>query len=103
MRAAWPSRPCRRPSPRRADRQLDRFSRILASNLGESFVEPAGMRLLGLGQRLEPLRELAEAFAARRLGHARVHLRVLVGLAGDRRLEIFLGLADGLAGGRIAY
>jgi hypothetical protein len=62
----------------------------------------AGMRLLGLGEGLEPLRELGEALVARGPRHAGIHLRVLVGLAGDRRLEIRLGLADRLAGGWVA-
>jgi len=51
----------------------------------------------------EPLGQLRVPLVPRRLGHARVHLRVLVGLPRDRGREILLGLADGLAGGRIAH
>src|SRR6185436_16783690 len=64
--------------------------------------ETARVRLLRLGERLEPLRELREALVTRGLRHARVHLRVLVRLAGHRGLEVQLGLADRLAGRRIA-
>src|SRR5882672_9393838 len=81
---------------------LDGLRGLLAGDLPESLVEPAGVGLLRLCQRLEPLRELREALVARGLRHARVHLRVLVGLARDRGLQIFLGLADRLARRRIA-
>src|SRR5437899_6815562 len=91
------------PLPPRARRQLNRFSRILPGDVLKTLVEPPGVRLLGLGQRLEPLRQLAEALAARGLGHARIHLGVFVRLAGDCRLEVLLGLADRLAGRRVAY
>ena len=37
------------------------------------------------------------------LGHARVHVGVLVGLAGDRRLEVLAGRADRQPGGRVAH
>src|SRR5207302_951908 len=45
--------------------------------------EAAGVAALRLGQGLEPLRDLREALFARGPGHARIHLRVLVGLALD--------------------
>ena len=60
------------------------------------------MALLGAGQGLEPLGDLVEALVAGGLGEARVHLGVLVGLAGDGRLEVVLGVADRLAGDRVA-
>src|SRR5688572_9775056 len=53
-------------------------------------------------QRLEPLGDLLEPFFARGLGEPRVHLGVLVGLAGDRRLEVLARVADRLAGRRVA-
>jgi hypothetical protein len=59
------------------------------------------VRLLRLGQGLEPLRQLGIPFLAGGLGHAGIHLGVLVGLARHRGLEILLRLADGLAGGRV--
>jgi len=51
---------------------------------------------------LEPIGDLGKAFVARRLGEARVHLGVLVRLAGDAGLEVVRGLPDRLAGRRIA-
>ena len=59
--------------------------------------EATGVALLGASERLEPVGDLVEALFAGGLGEARVHLGVLVGLAGDRRLEVLLGVADGLA------
>src|SRR5688572_1206514 len=69
----------------------------------EALLEPASVRTLGAGQGLEPLGDLREAFLAGGLGEARVHLGVLVGLAGDRRLEVQLAVADRLAGRRVAH
>src|SRR3989454_8646767 len=91
-----------RPRAARRARALDRLRRLPASDLLEAFVEPARVRLFRLGERLEPLRELGEAFLPRGLGHARVHLGVLVRLAGDRGPEVLLGLADRLVPDRIA-
>src|SRR5256884_789214 len=68
----------------------------------EPLGEAAGVRLLGLGERLEPLRDLLETLAARALREARVHLRELVGLALDRRLEVQLRGADRHVGHRVA-
>src|SRR2546427_5753533 len=91
-----------RPRAASRARALDRLRRLLASDLLEAFVEPARVRLFRLGERLEPLRELGEAFLPRGLGHARVHLGVLVRLAGDRGPEVLLGLADRFVRDRIA-
>src|SRR3989441_5599439 len=91
-----------RPRAASRARALDRLRRLLASDLLEAFVEPARVRLFRLRKRLEPLRELGEAFLPRGLGHARVHLGVLVRLAGDRGPEVLLGLADRLVRDRIA-
>ena len=52
------------------------------------------MTLLGAGQRLEPLRHFLETLVARGTRKARVHLGVLVGLTGDRRLQVVLAAAD---------
>src|SRR5712692_8752144 len=88
--------------PPRAWEGSDGFGGVLAGDLLQSLGEAARVRLLGLGQRLQPFRELGEALVTRRLGHARVHLRVLV-LPRDGRLEVRLRLADGLARGGIAH
>jgi len=61
------------------------------------------MRALGLRQRLEPIRNLGEALVTGGLRHARIHVRVLVSLTGNRGLEIELRLANGQTRGRIAY
>src|SRR6185295_10788145 len=67
-----------------------------------ALLEAARVRLLGPRERLEPLGDLLEALFARGLGEARVHLGVLVGLAGDRRLQVLLAVADRLARRRVA-
>src|SRR5689334_9612083 len=61
------------------------------------------MRLLGLGQGLEPVGDFVKAFGAGGLGHARIHVGIFVGLARDRSLEVGVGGADRLAGRRIAH
>src|SRR5580658_2875239 len=61
----------------------------------EHLLEAARVALLGLRERLEPLGDVVEALFARGLRHARVHVLVLVRLAGDRGLEVLLGVADG--------
>ena len=60
------------------------------------------MRTLGLGQGLEPIGNLVETFFPSRLGHTRIHVGVLMGLAGDGGLEVFRSGADGQTGGGIA-
>src|SRR5258708_10956417 len=47
--------------------------------------------------------DLLEAFAARGLGHARVHVGVLVRLAGDRGLQVLARGADREVGGRVSH
>src|SRR5581483_12399260 len=69
----------------------------------QRLLEAVGMRAFGLGKRLEPVGDLAETFVARLLGHARVHIGVLVRLAGDRGLEIQLRLTDRESGGGITH
>src|SRR5262245_54475363 len=59
------------------------------------------MRALGLRERLEPVGDLLEAFAASSFRHARVHVGVLVRLAGNRGLQVVASLADRQARGRI--
>src|SRR5512132_1493815 len=68
----------------------------------ERLGEAAGVRLLGLGEGLEPLGHVVEALLAGLLRHARVHRLVLVRVAGDGALEVLLRAADGQAGGRVA-
>src|SRR6266511_1944062 len=50
--------------------------------------------LLRAGKGLEPLADLVKALVAGGAGEARVHLRVLVRLALDRRLEVVGGRTD---------
>ncbi len=71
--------------------------RQLLAEAFEALLEAAGVRLLGARERLEPLGDFGEALVARRLGEARVHLGVLVGLALDGGLEVLLGAPDRLA------
>src|SRR6185437_5986463 len=54
----------------------------------ERLLEPIGVRAFGLRQCFEPVGDFVEAFAARGLRHARVHVRVLVRLAGNCGLQI---------------
>src|SRR3972149_999754 len=80
---------------------LDGLGRVLASDLLQPLGEAARVRLLSLGQRLEPLGQLGETVVAGGFGKARVHLRVLVRLARDGRLEVRLGLTEGLPRSRV--
>src|SRR5258708_37575812 len=57
----------------------------------ERLLEAADMRLPGLGERLEPVGDLVEAFPAGNAGHARIHVDGFVGLDGDRGLEDVAG------------
>src|SRR5579885_2793817 len=82
----------RPPAPR--PRLLDRL---------ETLREPAGVALLRSGERLEPLRHVVETLVASGLGEARVHLGVLVSLAGDRRLQVVRRRTDLLPGHRVAH
>src|SRR6185437_12277045 len=68
----------------------------------QRLLEAAGVGLLGLGQRREPVRACVEAFGARGLRHAGIQVGVFVRLAGDRGLEVQRGAADRFAGRRIA-
>src|SRR2546430_5496414 len=76
--------------------------RSLAQGL-ETLGEAGGGRLVGLGERLEPFCDLLEALAACGFREAWVHLRELVGLALDRRLEVQLRGADRHVGHRVAH
>ena len=68
----------------------------------EHLLEATRVALFGLGKGLEPVGDLVEALFAGGLRHARVHLGVLVGLAGDGALEVGDGVAHGLVGGGVA-
>src|SRR5947208_3372321 len=68
----------------------------------EPGLEPAGVTLLGAGERFEPLGDLFEALVARGLRETRVHLGVLVGLTGDRRLQVVGRRADRNTGHGVA-
>src|SRR5205823_9542064 len=60
----------------------------------ERSLKTTGVTLLGAGERLEPLRDLLEAFVASGPREAGVHLGVLVRLAGDRGFEVVRAAAD---------
>src|SRR5580704_3023880 len=87
---AWPPRPVYQ-QPRKP--RLERIERSL---------EAAGMGPLSLGECLEPVGDLVEAFLAGGAGHARIHVGVFVRLAGNRRFQIVGGFADRQPGCRIA-
>src|SRR6188768_2486120 len=72
-------------------------ARVSADGL-QALREPAGVALLGARERLEPLGDLVKALVARGASKTGVHLGVLVGLAGDGRLEVVGGRADGDTG-----
>src|SRR5262245_9025849 len=74
--------------PRGAPGAVRSGRRLLRGQAVEALLEPAGVRALGAGQGLEPLGDLLEALLAGGLREARVHRRVLVGLTGDRGLEV---------------
>src|SRR5258705_13131692 len=65
----------------------------------ERFLETAGVALLGFGQGFEPISDFVEAFLARSPRHARIHVGVFMGLAGDGRGEVLVGRADRLSRG----
>src|SRR5258708_13746199 len=69
----------------------------------EHLSEAADRPLSGLGKRLEPVGELDDAFLASNAGHARIHVDIFVGLAGDCGLEDVAGRTDRLAGRRVAH
>ena len=58
------------------------------------YPEPSGSdwrETLSLGQRLEPVGDFIEAFFARRLGHAGIHIGIFVRLAGYGCLQVRAG------------
>ena len=68
----------------------------------ESFLEATSVRLFSLCQGLEPVSDFVEAFVAGGFRHARVHVGVLVGFAGDGGFQVIGGVANRLTGCRIA-
>src|SRR6185295_13308230 len=79
-----------------------RYRKSLRSQRVQRLLEPVGVRALRLRERLEPVGDFFEAFIARLLRHARVHVGVLGRLAGDCRLQVRARRADRQAGRRIA-
>src|ERR1700731_241082 len=75
--------------------------RVLSHRV-ESFLEATGMRLLGLGESLEPVGDLVEAFLAGGARHTGIHVGIFVRLAGDGRLQLVRSLADRQASPRVA-
>src|SRR5579859_6629043 len=74
---------------------------VLLAERIEGLLETVGVGTLRFGQSLKPIGDLAEAFLARGLGHARVHVGVLVGLTGDCSLKVLVSRADGEPRGRV--
>src|SRR5579859_2234464 len=68
------------------------FLRALLLQRSERLGEAAGVRLLGLRERLQPLGDVVVALFAGLLRHAGVHRLVLVGLAVDGGLQVLLGV-----------
>lgn len=68
--------------------------RLLLLQAIKALGKPVGVGPLGFGQRLKPLGQFGKAFITRRLGHARIHLRILVCFAFNGRLQIGLGIPD---------
>src|SRR5688572_25784590 len=103
--AHWRCSP-REPCPSRMARaELPMVMKTLRSLLTERverLLESIRVRPLGLRERLEPVRDLLEALAARSLRHAGVHVGVLVSLARDGRLQVVTRLTDRQTRGRIA-
>ena len=60
------------------------------------------MAFFGFGEGLEPVGDLVKTFLAGGPRHARIHIGVFVGFAGDRGLQIQGGVADRLARRRIS-
>src|SRR5688500_19626658 len=87
------------PGSRRYGRGWAAPTQSRSGDFAEGLGEAVGVRAFRLGQRLEPVGDLVEAFLARGLGHARVHVGVLVRLAGDRGLQVADGVVERHAGG----
>ncbi|KOT06633.1 hypothetical protein DM77_1002 [Burkholderia mallei] len=81
---------CGARAPRSVDEPVERF-RI-----------PVRVAALRFRERLEPIGDFFEAFVARSLRHARIHIGVLVRLARYRRLQILAGCAERQPRRRIA-
>ena len=54
----------------------------------ECLLEAVGMRALRLGEGFEPIGDFIKPFSAGRLGHARIHVRVLVGFASNGGFKV---------------
>src|SRR5438105_11939161 len=76
--------------------------RLRSADVLEAGLEPAGVALLSAREGFEPLRNLFEALVTSGAREPRVHLGVLVGLAGDRGLQVVLGRPHGDTRHRVA-
>mmetsp|Transcript_7410 Transcript_7410/g.17924 ORF Transcript_7410/g.17924 Transcript_7410/m.17924 type:complete len:202 (-) Transcript_7410:24-629(-) len=78
------------------------FWSILLVHLAQRLLKASGVALLGHSEGVEPVSDLLEPLIPSGLGHARVHLSVLVGLADKGAVEVLDSVTDGLVGARIA-
>src|SRR5690348_73050 len=61
---------------------------VLVREAVERLLKAVGVRALCLGERFEPVSDLREAFLARDLRHARIHVGVFVRLPRNGCLEV---------------
>src|SRR6516164_9338601 len=83
--------------------EAERTRRRACSDGVQGLLKPVGVRALCLRERFEPVGDLSETFLARGLRHSRVHVGVLVGLAGNRCLQVQACLTNRKTGGRVTY
>src|SRR5688572_10854614 len=69
----------------------------------QPFLKTVCMGSLCLRQRLKPFCQLLEAFVARRFGHSRIHLGVLIRLTFNGRLKVGFRIANRYSGCRIPH
>src|SRR5260370_19709174 len=74
-----------------ADCRLSTVDLLEAPQIIKPLLKAAGVRLLGAGERLEPLRDLRKVFLPGGASKAGIHLRVLVGLPFDGGLQVGVG------------
>ena len=89
--------------PASVTRYSSRVTALCCNQSIQRSLEFVGMRTFRLRQRFKPVGDLVKTFFARCLGHAWIHVGVLVGLAGNSRFQILLRRADRQIGGGVAH